>query len=169
MNARILFVVIAVLAFAVDRITKLAVQQRIAVGERIEVIDGLLELRHVHNRGIAFGMFSGAGGLVVIGTVLVGVLLFTFLLRVEPEDLLTVVGGALITGGAMGNLVDRIQYRYVIDFLHLPNYPTFNVADICITVGVVLVIISQLAAVRREQRAAKAEAPTAGDADEASP
>jgi signal peptidase II len=168
-HARILFVVVAVLAFVVDRITKLAVQQRIEVGERIEVVEGLFELRHVHNRGIAFGMFSGAGGLVVIGTLLVGVLLFTFLLRVEPEDLLTVVGGALITGGALGNLVDRIQYRYVIDFLNLPNFPTFNVADICITVGVVLVIIAQVLAMRREHRAANAAAPTTGDADEASP
>jgi signal peptidase II len=155
-SGRILFVVVAVATFVADRIAKVLVQTSIDVGERIRLVDGLLELRHVHNRGIAFGMFSGAGSIVVLGTLLVGILLFVFLLRVEPEDYLTIVGGAFITGGALGNLVDRIQYRYVIDFIHLPNWPTFNIADIGITVGVALVLIAQFAAMRREHLAAAA-------------
>lgn len=158
MNGRILFVIVAVVSFFADRIAKVLVQSSIGVGERLPFIDGLLELRHIHNRGIAFGMFSGAGSIVVVGTVLVGVLLFVFLLRVEPEDYLTIVGGALITGGALGNLVDRVQYRYVIDFLHFEfvDFPTFNVADVWITIGVVLVLLAQLVAIRHEHQAAVA-------------
>lgn len=152
MGGRILFIVVAVAGFVADRIAKMLVQQNLAVGERIELLDPILELRHVHNRGIAFGLFSGAGSIVVVGTLLVGILLFVFLLRVEPEDRLTLLGGSLITGGALGNLADRVQYRYVIDFIHVPNWPTFNVADICISVGVALVLISQLIAIRREHR-----------------
>lgn len=157
MGGRILYVVVAVAAFVADRITKLLVQDRIEVGERIELVGTLLELRHVHNRGIAFGLFSGAGSIVVAGTLIVGILLFVFLLRVEPEDRLTILGGAFITGGALGNLVDRVQLGYVVDFIHLPNWPTFNVADIWITVGVVLVLLAQLVAIRREAREARAD------------
>lgn len=156
MTGRILYIVVAVVAFALDRVTKLLVEQNLRLGERHELVGSLLELRHVHNRGIAFGLFSGAGSIVVAGTLLVGVLLFVFLLRVEPSDLLTITGGALITGGAIGNLVDRVQYRYVIDFLHLPKWPTFNLADVWITVGVVLVLLAQLIAIRDEARAERA-------------
>jgi signal peptidase II len=153
-SGRILFVIVAVAAFVADRVAKVLVQSSIGVGERISVIGDLFDLRHVHNRGIAFGLFSGAGSIVVFGTLLVGVLLFVFLLRVEPEDYLTILGGALITGGALGNLVDRVQYRYVIDFLHVnvADFPTFNVADVCITFGVVFVLLAQLVAIRAEHR-----------------
>jgi len=146
---RILFISVAVVSYAVDRITKLLVEQQLRVGERVDVLGDVLQLRHVRNRGIAFGLFSDAGVLVVIATLLVGALLFFFLLKVEPDDLFTLAGGAFITGGALGNLVDRIQYQYVIDFIHLPRWPTFNVADICITLGVASVLLGQLLELRR--------------------
>lgn len=154
-KGRILFVAIAVVTFAIDRVLKVLVQERLAVGERVQLVEGVLQLKHVHNRGIAFGLLSGAGGLVVIGSLVVAALLFTFLLRVEPSDLLTVTGGALITGGAIGNLVDRVQLGYVVDYIDLPRFPTFNAADVWITTGVVLVLVAQLVAVRREQLEAR--------------
>lgn len=162
MKGRLLFVALAVVTFAIDRLLKVMVQDRLDVGERYPLVEGLLQLRHVHNRGIAFGLFSGAGGLVVIGSLVVGALLFTFLLRVEPSDLLTVTGGALITGGALGNLVDRVQLGYVVDYIDLPRFPTFNAADVWITVGVVLVLVAQFLAVRREQLEAAASGAGAG-------
>lgn len=152
MKGRILFVVLATITFAIDRVLKVLVQDRLAVGERVELVEGLLQLKHVHNRGIAFGLLSGASGLVVVGSIIVGALLFTFLLRIEPSDLLTVAGGALLTGGALGNLVDRIQLGYVVDYIDLPRFPTFNAADVWITTGVVLVLLAQVVAIRREQQ-----------------
>jgi signal peptidase II len=154
--ARILFVVLAVSAFAIDRATKVLVQAELAPGERVRLLGRWLELRYVENRGIAFGLFSDLGLVVVFGTLVVGALLFFFMLHVEPEDRMTIAGGSLITGGALGNLVDRVQYRYVVDFIHVPNWPTFNVADISITVGVALVLLAQLLAMRSEARAARA-------------
>lgn len=152
---RLHFIVVAVIAFALDRIAKVLVREEMQVGERIELVGSLLALQHVHNPGIAFGMFAGMGGIVVIGTLVVGVLLFTFLMRVEPEDRLTLFGGALITGGAIGNLVDRVEQGYVTDYINVPNFPTFNIADMCITIGVIMVILAQLVAIRDEYRASR--------------
>lgn len=152
MIGRILFIVVAVVSFALDRLTKLLVEAELALGERRDVIDGVLELRHIRNDGIAFGLLAGYGSVIVAGTLVVGALLFFFMLKVEPEDLLTLLGGAFITGGAMGNLVDRVQHQYVVDFLHLPHWPTFNVADIAITLGVALVVLGQIRAAVLESR-----------------
>ncbi len=163
---RVLFVVVAVGAFLVDRILKLVVRDRLEVGEEIRLVGDTIALKHVHNPGIAFGWLSGAGGLVVAGSLVVGALLFTFMLRVDPEDLLTVLGGALITGGAIGNLVDRIEQGYVTDYIHLPNFPTFNAADVWITVGVAMVLLAQVLLVLHERRAEHAATATP---DEAAP
>jgi len=152
-KGRILFVVVAIVAFALDRITKVLVEERITLGDRIQLLGDALQLRHTRNSGIAFGLFSDAGAFVVAGSLVVGVLLFVFMLRVNPTDYVTILGGALITGGALGNLADRVQYQYVVDFIHLPRFPTFNVADICITVGVALVLLAQVRELRRELRA----------------
>lgn len=154
---RITFIVVAVLVFALDRVTKLIIEARLALGERVELIGDLLQLRHVRNRGIAFGLFSDAGSLVLAGSIIVGILLFVFLMRVEPGDMVTVLGGALVAGGALGNLYDRVQYRYVVDFIHLPRFPTFNVADIAITFGVILIVLGQLRDMRREMRESREE------------
>lgn len=147
---RVLFVAIAIGTFIADRVTKILVEDRLRLGEHVDVLGDAFGLRHIRNRGIAFGLFSDAGSLVVIGTLVVGVLLFVFMLRVEPSDLLTICGGGCITGGAMGNLVDRVQRGYVIDFLHVPRWPTFNIADVSITIGVALVLLAQLLAFRAE-------------------
>lgn len=168
MAARIIFVFLAVVSFAIDRVTKVLAQEELAPGERVRVVGEWLQLRYVENRGIAFGLFSDLGLIVVFGTLVVGGLLFFFMLHVEPEDRLTIAGGGLITGGALGNLVDRVQYRYVIDFIQVPRWPTFNVADIAITVGVALVLLAQVIAMRAEARAARlapVDEPTASGED----
>lgn len=144
MIGRILFISIAVAAFALDRVSKLLVRDGLALGERVQVIGDLLQLHHIRNRGIAFGLLSDAGALVLIGSLVVAALLFVFMMQVSPDDVATRIGGALITGGAIGNVVDRVQHGYVTDFIQLPHWPLFNVADICITAGVGLVLVGQV-------------------------
>lgn len=163
MIGRVLFIVIAVVAFAIDRVTKLIVEADMHLGERIDIIGDVLQLHHVRNSGIAFGLLADRGSLVLAGSVIVGILLFFFLLHVHPDDYVTVIGGSLVTAGALGNLYDRVQYRYVIDFIQVPRFPTFNVADICITVGVVLIVIGQL------RDMARMEERSASDTDEQAP
>lgn len=151
---RVLFVAVAVAVFIADRVTKLLVEQELRLGEQILVF-GDIGLRHARNSGIAFGLLAETGSLVVVGSVMVAILMFVFMLRVDPTDLLTVLGGALITGGALGNLVDRVQHGHVVDFLHVSRFPTFNIADVAITCGVIAVVAGQLRAARHEQRAAQ--------------
>lgn len=152
MIGRVLFVVVAIVGFALDRITKLIVDSQMALGDHIDVAGRFIELRYVRNSGIAFGLLANRGSLVLGGSIIVGALLFVFLLRVHPGDHLTIVGGALVTAGALGNLYDRIDYRYVIDFIHVTHWPTFNVADICITLGVTTIVLGQLRDVIRSSR-----------------
>jgi signal peptidase II len=151
-KAKVLVACVAGGVFLVDLLTKALVRERMDVGERISVIGDLLVLQHIHNRGIAFGLFNGAGGWVVFLTLIVGVVLALTLTQVATEDNWIMYGIALIAAGASGNILDRLQRGYVTDMIQLPRWPTFNVADIAISVGVVLVIISNLSSMRRERR-----------------
>ncbi|MCO5326721.1 MAG: signal peptidase II, partial [Solirubrobacterales bacterium] len=93
----------------------------------------------VHNSGIAFGMLEDAGSLViVIAAIAFAALLSMFLLSAERRGLWLPVG--LLAGGALGNLIDRLRHGYVTDFIDPPRWPAFNVADIEITVGVILLV-----------------------------
>jgi signal peptidase II len=149
--SRLLFVLVAVGWFLLDRFTKVRVVADLRLGEHRDIFGSFFSIHSTRNYGIAFSLFANAGSLVVIGTVIVGALLFYFMTRVDPSDIVMVLGGALISAGALGNLVDRVKNGYVVDFLQLPHFPTFNVADVGITIGVILVLVSQLISTLREQ------------------
>jgi signal peptidase II len=119
---------------ALDQITKQLVASNIAPGDSVEIIFGI-ELSNVRNSGVAFGLLSGGAGLVVaftLGTLALVVLYF--LLHSERDGLWIAVG--LLCGGALGNLADRLRDGSVIDFVNLPLWPAFNLADVAIVVGV---------------------------------
>ena len=131
--------------FVVDRLSKRAVGRALDEGAATTVIPGFFDLVHWHNRGVAFGLFSesDSGAKVVFLSLVAmlaigGVLVYSF--RNPPEHRLLQVGLALILGGALGNLVDRIAMGYVVDFLYFYlgpySWPAFNAADSAITVGV---------------------------------
>lgn len=152
-------VAIAAAGATLDLLTKSLVRARIDLGsERVELLP-FFELRHTRNTGIAFGLFSGAGIWVVLGTFVVGLLLFVFLSRIPATDRATATGVALVAGGAIGNLSERLDRGYVTDFLHLPHWPTFNVADTCITIGVLLVLVAQWRAPAAAHEVGENDAP----------
>jgi signal peptidase II len=143
------FYLVAVASLAADQLTKIIVVSRLPLGARVRIIPHLLDLAHAQNPGAAFGMLPTAtGALIVAGTVIIVVLLL-YGRRVASCRPLW-VGLALQVGGAAGNMIDRIvrgpalfQGR-VVDFIDIritPSFtwPTFNVADIAITVGAVLI------------------------------
>lgn len=136
---RLTWLLVAVLVLALDQATKALVRAQLPAAERIELLP-FLDIRHVHNTGIAFGLFAGRGAVVLVGTFLVGVVLLSLLRQVPASDGVTRIAVGAIGGGAVGNLIDRARLGYVFDFLHLPHWPTFNVADIAIVVGVAVVI-----------------------------
>lgn len=129
---------VAAVAVAIDQITKAVVRANVAPGERIDV-GGVIDIVRVANRGIAFGMLDDAGSVVlVIAALAFGALLATFLASAERPGLWLPIG--LLAGGAIGNLIDRIREGFVTDFIDPPRWPAFNVADIEITAGVLILV-----------------------------
>jgi signal peptidase II len=141
---------------ALDQATKFLVTRFFELYERVEVLP-VLDFTLLHNTGAAFSMFANASGwqrpfFVVLGLV-VSLTLVVWIWRSPRGDKLLPVALALILGGALGNVIDRVRLGYVIDFIHAhwgaAYFPAFNIADSAITVGAALLIIDAF----REKRA----------------
>jgi signal peptidase II len=132
----------AVLAFVliVDQVTKHAVESGIAVGQVDKVIPGI-KLVHVRNTGVAFSLFSGGGTIVLVITLLALAGLVGYFAR-RPERRWLWLPTGLLLGGAIGNLIDRVREGAVTDFIKLPHWPAFNVADTAITFGVIALLVT---------------------------
>jgi signal peptidase II len=131
--------VVVALVLLLDQGTKALARDSIAAGEQRDVL-GPLSFVNVHNRGVAFGFLGGGGALVLVVTFAALALLLAYFARHVERPLLWLPTG-LVLGGALGNLVDRLRQGYVTDFIHLPHWPAFNVADMCITGGVVVLVL----------------------------
>ena len=140
------FIVSAVVVLA-DQLTKTLVTGRFAEGERLE-ISGFFNMVLVYNKGAAFSFLSDAAGwqtpaLIVFALVAIGIV-GTLIVR-SPGRRMLCTGLALILGGALGNLIDRLRYGSVVDFLDFHaqgwHWPAFNVADSAITLGAALIIL----------------------------
>jgi signal peptidase II len=130
--------VLAVAVLGLDQLTKHFVRTGIAVGEEHKFFFGV-QLVHVRNTGVAFSLFSGGGAVVLVITGAALLLLSGYLARRPERPWLWVPTGLLI-GGAVGNLVDRLAHGAVTDFIKLPLWPAFNLADTAITVGVLALL-----------------------------
>ena len=146
----ILFVIV------VDQLTKVAMVRLVAYGDRIELIRGFFDLTLVFNKGAAFSFLSSSSGWqrwLFIGIGLAAAIFIVFMLARHASQRLFCAALALIAGGALGNVVDRIVHGHVVDFLlfyhRTWSFPAFNVADSAITVGAVLLILDELVRVRR--------------------
>ncbi len=131
---------LASLVVILDQVSKAMVVDSITPGELVHVL-GPLDFTHSHNDGVAFGL-AGGGGILVILLAAVALVALGAFIASAPQSNLTWISGGLILGGAAGNLIDRIRIGHVTDFILLPSWPAFNLADCAITVGVVLLAIS---------------------------
>jgi signal peptidase II len=122
----------------VDQLTKQAVRSGIREGDEHKFFIGI-QLVHVRNTGVAFSLFSGGGTLVLVFTLIALALLVAYLARRPDRPWLWIPTGLLI-GGAVGNLIDRLAHGAVTDFIKLPLWPAFNVADMSITFGVLALL-----------------------------
>ncbi len=146
---------LALLVLALDQVAKAIAEDRILLGEQIEVL-GPLEFTLTHNRGVAFGMAGGAGApLVLVVLVALCVVLYLFARNAARPWMWLPVG--LLIGGALGNLIDRVRLGHVTDFVDLPPWPPFNLADMAITFGVIGLVILYLIDASREAREAKGD------------
>ena len=135
-----------------DQLTKALVRSSIDRGDVVELVAGV-GLVNVRNSGIAFGLFSGAGPwlALVVGIAML-VLVATFATHADTP--LAWLPGGLLLGGALGNLVDRVREGAVTDFIDLPSWPAFNLADSAITVGVLALLYVMEGPPRRRREAA---------------
>jgi signal peptidase II len=134
--ARVALIVAAVVG--ADQVAKALVRSGVSVGEEDNVFPGV-QIVHVKNTGVAFGALSGGGAIVLVLTGAALVLLVSYFARNPARPLLWLPTGLLL-GGAAGNLVDRIRLGSVTDFIKLPLWPAFNVADMAITFGVLALL-----------------------------
>ena len=142
---------LSLLVIGADQLTKIAAEAELQLHEAVPVMP-FFNLMLAYNEGAAFSFLSDAGGWqrwLFSGLAVVISLVITFWLRrLSPAERLTGFGLALILGGAIGNLIDRLAYGHVIDFIQLYYdrwyWPAFNLADSAITVGVVLLLIDGL-------------------------
>lgn len=151
-------ILVAASVFAIDQLAKAWVVSSMAVGESIEIIPPLapyFQLTRVTNTGIAFGMFTNSNlVLLVLTSIVVIVLLLIY--RSLPQHLrLQQIAFAMIIGGALGNIADRIRFGHVVDFVHIfiPNLISnvSNFADHFVVIGVLLILLDTLLQERREK------------------
>jgi signal peptidase II len=145
--------IICVWIVFVDQWTKDAVQQRLALHQSVEVIHGFFNLTHVRNTGGAFGILGGEkramGSIffVVVSLIAIGTLLFLFIKLKDDEEILS-LSFSLVMSGAIGNLIDRLLYGEVVDFLEFYlssfHWPAFNIADASVCLGVGLMVFELL-------------------------
>lgn len=135
------------IALILDQVSKLAIVAKMELYESIEVVP-FFNLTYVHNTGAAFSFLSQAGGwqrwFFAAMALIVSVIITVWLKRLKQHETLLAVALALVLGGAVGNLIDRLAYGYVIDFIDVYyqtwHWPAFNIADSAITLGVILML-----------------------------
>ena len=135
----VLIIVTAIILL--DQITKYLVNKYVSPFDSIEILP-FLNLVNVHNTGAAFGMFKNFGGSVFIGVSVVAIIvIIVFLVKGTYSQF----GLTLLLGGAIGNLIDRIRFGKVVDFIDISvgelSWPAFNVADSCLTVGIIIILV----------------------------
>lgn len=168
-SVRVRFLLLSLAVFVLDHLTKWWVEATYPLGASTEVISGFFSLTHVRNTGVAFGLFAahgadgGAWFLIALGIVALGAVAVYF--RLAPlENRLLLTALALILGGAVGNLGDRIASGGVTDFFDFywgdHHFPAFNIADSAISIGIGLMILDSF----RPHRTPEADAPAENSA-----
>jgi signal peptidase II len=134
--------ILCAVVVAADQVAKAVIEAHLFPGEEVDVL-GPLSLTLAHNTGVAFGLAGGAGAGLVLVTV-AALALIVYLFGRDPQRRGMWVAVGLLAGGAIGNLVDRISSDAVTDFIAVGSWPPFNLADVAITVGVVLMVLIYL-------------------------
>lgn len=158
---------ISVVVFTADRMTKTWVAAHIALGDAIPVVPGVLRITHWTNEGAAFSLFANSSsphavrwGLVAF-TIFAALIVLLAMIRLGSRFTLTTIALALIFGGALGNVHDRVEYGSVVDFIevHIFGYhwPDFNVADSAVVTGACLLLLDSLFPRRSNEETSEAE------------
>ena len=138
------FAAIAAAVVILDQLTKALVRAWLSEGETWPEGFDLIRISHVENSGAAFGILQGGGPFLIASSILGAVIVLLFLRAAPPGDRLYETALALVLGGALGNLIDRLFRGTVTDFIDPTHYPAFNIADSSIVVGVIALVVLSL-------------------------
>lgn len=136
-----MFYPIAFLVFVLDTFVKTLISGRFHPAKSVPIIKGILNLTYVRNTGVAFGLFPGKRLLLILISIAVCSIVIYFYTKTKKKDLLLKVAFAIILGGSLCNLFDRVFYGYVIDYVDFRVFPVFNLSDVAINLGVFLIIL----------------------------
>lgn len=140
-----LYYLIALLVIALDQLTKWLVATKMKIGESVTIIPNVLYITSHRNRGAAWGILQGQFWLFYLITIVVVIGLVVYIQRLPHEERLFGVALGLMLGGAIGNFIDRLIRKEVVDFIHTYigtyNFPIFNIADSALCIGVALVFL----------------------------
>jgi signal peptidase II len=142
-NMEFLYIALIIIA---DQFTKYIAKTRLMPLDNVDLIPGYFSLSYVENRGAAFGLFQNNKMLLVGVTAIVILFIFYYLIKNRGMNIYLKISLVMITAGAIGNLIDRIYLGYVVDFFHFYiksafDWPVFNVADISVVCGTILLSI----------------------------
>ncbi len=138
-------IILTLIFLIIDIVSKVIVSRYILLDKSIKLINNFLYITYVRNTGAAWSMFSSRSVLVLIisSFIILGIILHVY--KNRPKKRMEKIAYSLIIGGALGNLINRITYGYVIDFIDIKifkyDYPIFNLADSFIVIGVILLVI----------------------------
>lgn len=119
-----------------DRIIKEAV-----ILKHIEVIPNILSINYVENSGIAFGLMNRYNSIIILFNIILIILLFVYLTNINTTNGKIYIYLSVLLAGSIGNLIDRIFYGYVVDYISILDFPIFNLADIFIVIGMILFLV----------------------------
>lgn len=152
-NKYLFLFVISSALIVVDQYTKFMVTLHIPLNYSVKVVEGFFNLTHIRNSGVAFGIFSEQNSelkpyLLIFVSIVAIMAIMVIFHQTEKDKRLVQTGLVLVFSGAIGNLIDRVIHKEVIDFLDFyienQHWPAFNVADSCITIGVMLMAADML-------------------------
>ncbi len=143
--------VVAGLTVGADQWTKWLLRSSYVPGESHPALGPFLSITYVQNTGAAFGVLKGQHGLFVVLSIgVIGWMAWELMTR-SSLHAASLWGCALVLGGALGNLIDRLRFGYVVDFIDVRVWPVFNIGDSTITIGVSLLVLHTLLTARRQE------------------
>ena len=145
--------IVAICAIFADQMMKLWVISILELHQSMSGVKGLFDLYYIQNEGASWGILAGQRTFFIVLTVAAVCYLVHLIMKEQSKISLTLLAYGLLLGGAIGNLIDRIRLGYVIDMIRLSfiEFPIFNIADACLTIGVILLIVDIVLAGEKER------------------
>lgn len=131
----------ALLIIFLDQLTKFLIKANIQLNQSVPVINKILHFKYVTNTGSAFGLFKNFNKFFIIISIIVIVVIIYHLTKIKNNDKLLQFSVGLLLGGVFGNLIDRVLYGAVVDFIDFRIWPVFNIADSAITISIMFLIV----------------------------